>query len=181
MPQTLNDEHDELTADLARLIDAFRESPDQTILGWENLVAKAGLSDSRTAKAIYQSRRRRSGQGGQVVVLPHGRQHPTEYMLTTDRGKIARQRLRHQRVSYAYALHVYWSEHQQWDREKDAMAESEKFEMNYELRKSQELIASQEAKIVSVARSMGLSDRKIASFFRVQVSPNDPLTAHALA
>lgn len=180
MTQTVHDEHDELSASLRSLIDTFRRSPDQTIVGWENLLSASGMTDTSARKAIRQARRMRSGRDGQLAVLPHGRQ-PTEFKWTKEREAIAKQRLRHKRLAYAYDLHVYWSEHQEYDRMTSERApDNEIFDANYEMRKSQEALAADEAKIVSLGRSLGLPDQKIASFFRIQVTPNDPESVHNL-
>lgn len=175
------DEHDELSRGLARVLDTFRESGNQSFSGWERLCEQSGLTRSQVDMAVHQSRRRPKAHDGQIVVVPHGGHQPTDIMLTNDHTDIVKQRVRHTRISYAYALHVYWSEHQEWDRlVSQGAPQSDLFDLNYEMRKSQETIASQEAKIVSMARDLGLPDKKIATFFRVQVSPNDPLSTYGL-
>lgn len=180
MTKTVRDEDDALTDSLNRLITALRESPDQTITGWENLLTKAGMAnDSELSRTIHAARRRPNGSKGQLAVLTHGR-FASDFMWTTDRNSINRQRLRHMRIAYAYDLHVYWSEHQEWDRmQGENVPKNVLFDMNYEMRKSQENLAAAEAKIVSLGRALGIPDRKIATFFR-EPTPNDPATVHAL-
>lgn len=175
----MSDEHDTLTANLDRLVTALRESPDQTITGYNNVLAATGLSESALNGTIRRQRRSGSGTAGQLAVHTHGRL-PADYKWTKDGHDIARQQLRHQRIAYTYSLHVYWAQHQFYDgRQADGAPMEELFELNYALRKDQENLAAMEAIIVNLARRLRVADKRIASFFR-QATPNDPVTTHTL-
>lgn len=176
---TPTDENDALTTDLDRLVTTLRQSPDQTITGWENLLRDTGLTESSLRRTIRGARRQPGGSAGQLAVHTHG-QHPSDFKWTKDGKAIARQQLRHQRIAYTYSLHVYWAQHQFYDgRTNDGASMEELFDLNYALRKDAESLGAMEAIIVSLARRLGVPDRRIATFFR-QATPNDPVAVHNL-